>query len=70
MLDIFVNLVSIALFEKFPNTYPIINTMLVISNSLMIKKTANGITDNFISQSYLRVYAIHFMNRQEGDMSR
>ena len=44
--------------------------MLVISNSLMIKKIANGITDNFISQSYLQLYAIHFMNRQEGDMSR
>jgi len=51
MLDIFVNFVSTALFEKFPNTYPIINTMLVISNSLMIKKIANGITVNFISQS-------------------
>ena len=44
--------------------------MLVISKSLMIKKIANGITDNFISQSYLQVYAIHFMNRQEGDMGR
>ena len=44
--------------------------MLVISNSLMTKKIANGITDNFISQNYLQVYAIHFMNRQEGNMSR
>lgn len=52
MLDAFVILASVLFFEKFPNTYPITNTRLVISNNLVIKKMANGINKNFIPQSY------------------
>jgi len=43
----FVIVVSVALFEKLPNTYPIINTIHAANNTLIKMIIPKGIVYNF-----------------------